>query len=183
MFGVFDLVLVTAYAVGFFQFHTHSRRRMLSLRFLGCLLCVLYFYAIGADFAVIGCMIAALGIFMQVIFPDHMLSRTRYLRTGFAIVLACAGIAVSVDNVTDLWPLLGVIGARLVEIQACPQRIRLGSLFSQMCWTIYAFENGLILMVIGEQVNMMSNLYSIWRHEQKRKKLALIPAPALVTHY
>lgn len=123
-------------------------------------------------------MISGLGGLMQACFADDVLHKTKKLRTGVAVLLAGASILVSAGNSLEALPLVAVINSRLMEIQSCRQRIRVGYILSMTCWITYAISSGLILLYITENLNMLSNLYAIWKEEKKRKQSALVPAYA-----
>lgn len=149
------------------------------MKVVACLLGAFYFWGVGAETAMLAGFIAAFGGFMQAIFPDHLLKRTKVLRTCFAILLASASIALAANNTMEALPLLATICSRFCEIQSCQQRIRLGYIISMSLWITYAGMSGLVLLYVTENLNMLSNLKAIWKHEQGRK-VALSPALAPV---
>lgn len=170
-FSIFEISYMIAATIGFMHYHARTRQRMMAMKVCACLFSCYYFWGVGADTAMIAVMIAALGGFMQGVFPDRLLAGTRALRLGFAVILAGLAICLAASNALEALPLLATICSRFSEVQSCQQRIRMGYLLSQAFWIYYAVTSGLIILYVTEKLNMLSNLHAIWRHEQGRKQL------------
>jgi hypothetical protein len=178
VFEATSLIYLIACVIGYSQYFVARRRKMMLIKVVACMFSLTYFWILGAESAALAVGIAMTGSAMQGAFPDEMLAKTRMLRTVFAVGLAVAGMIVMADDLSQIWPLLAVAGARLVEVQSCTQRIRLGLLFSQMCWIFYAVDQGMVLLFFAENLAIMLNLSSIWMFEQKRKRQAVMAVAA-----
>ncbi len=176
-FTIFQLSYVISFGFALFHYHATTRQRMMFMKLFACVFAAYYFWGMGAETAMLACFIAGFGSLMQGVFPDHLLERTRVLRSGLAVALAGAAIVISAGNSLEALPLLATICSRFSEVQSCRQRIRMGWVFSQTLWLTYAVMSGLILLYITENLNLLSNLKAIWEHEQKHKKLVPIPVP------
>lgn len=175
---IIELIFIFAFLVNICHFHASTRQRMMMMKFGVGALYALYFFCLGAQTAMMAAMITSLGGLAQACFADNVLHKTKGLRAGVAVFLAGAAIVVSAASSLEALPLVGVICSRLSEIQSCRQRIRIGYILSMTCWITYAISSGLILLYITENLNMLSNLYAIWKEEKKRKQSALVPAYA-----
>ncbi len=174
--SIFEISYMIAATIGFLHYHARSRQRMLWFKVVAALLGAFYFWGIGAETAMLAGFIAALGGFVQAVFPDHLLQKTRLLRTGVAVGLAGTAILLAAGSALEALPLMATICSRFSEVQACQQRIRMGWVLSQTLWITFAVLSGLILLYITENLNLLSNLKAIWKHEQGRKKLVPVPA-------
>ena len=176
MFEWANLVYLVACMIGWCVLFINNRRRMMALKVVGNFFSIAYFIMLGAHTAVLAIVIATLGSFMQGVFPDRMLAKTVFLRTGIAVSLAVAGMFTMAHDVSQLWPLVAVVIARISEVQSCTQRIRFGFLFAQMCWIAYAVEQNMLLLYVTENIATALNAFSIWRFEQQRKKAVAVQA-------
>jgi hypothetical protein len=146
---------------------------MMLMRFFGAIFAAYYFYGVGADSAVIACIISALSTGVQCLFNDKVLETTKSLRFSFGVIAAFIGVAVSVNTANEALPLVALVISRFAEIQSCKQRIRLGFLLVQILWVVYALNAGLLLLYVAENLHLLSNLYAIWQYE-RHKKAAVI---------
>lgn len=171
------LFFAAAYACAYLQFFVPGRRRMMTMRVGSSGFFVIYMLGIGGMSGAVACAISMTGSLMQAVFSDKALERTRVQRKFIAIFMALISAFVCVQNLGEIYPLLAVIGARLVEMQSCQQRIRIGTLFGQICWILYAIEQGYTAILVAESVSTSLNLCSIWIEKRRRKKLqiALLP--------
>ena len=168
---VYDFSFLISFLLIVCHFHAGTRQRMMAMKFVAALFAGFYFWGVGAQTAMYAVCISGLGGLTQAIFADHVLEKTRLLRLGIAIALASMGIVLSATNSLEALPLVATIISRLSEVQACRQRIRFGYVLSTSCWITYALSSGLMILFITENLNMLSNLLAVWRHEQARKKL------------
>lgn len=174
--GVFEIIYIMGAAILFLHFHARTRQMMMAFKAVACTMCGIYFWGIGADTAMMASLIAGFGCFLQSVFPDRLLARTRILRSGIGVVMAVAALCLAANNTLEAMPLIATIIARFSEVQSCKQRIRLGWVLSQLMWVSYAMLSGLTIMYVVENLNLLSNLKAIWTHEQHRKKA--VPAVA-----
>ncbi|MCB9991091.1 MAG: YgjV family protein [Rhodospirillales bacterium] len=172
------IVFLAGFVGGLAQFHLNSRRHMMALRVFNCLMFVLYFLLLGKMTAAAACSIAMLGSLMQAAFRDDLLQKTMWLRTGTAVLLAAAGCYLFAGSAGEMLPLFAVAGARMIECFSSPQNIRMGLLSTQLCWLTYHWQQGLIMPFCAEAIFILSNLTSIWRYEQARKREMLVPVYA-----
>ncbi len=173
-----ELIFILAFLVNVCHFHASTRQRMMLMKFGTGILYAFYFFCLDAPTAMMAAMISSFGGLAQACFADDVLHKTKKLRAGVAVCLAWAAIVVSAGSSLEALPLIAVINSRLVEIQSCRQRIRIGYIFSMACWITYAISSGMILLYITENINMLSNLYAIWREDKKRTQAVLAPAYA-----
>jgi hypothetical protein len=168
--SLYEFSYIIAFCIGFMHFHAPTRQKMMIMKVFACLFAVIYFWGVGAHTAVYAAIISGLGGLIQALFADHHLERTRLLRASAAIFLAVMAICLSASSTLEALPLIATICSRLCEVQACKQRIRMGYIISQSLWITYAISSGLIILYIAENLNMLSNLFAIWRHERVFKK-------------
>ncbi|MCB1563040.1 MAG: YgjV family protein [Alphaproteobacteria bacterium] len=171
------LFFAASYACTYLQFFVPGRRRMMTMRVGSSGFFVIYMLGIGGTSGAVACAISMMGSLMQAVFSDETLDRTRIQRKLLGIAMAVISAFACVQNLGEIYPLLAVIGARLVEMQSCQQRIRIGILFGQLCWILYAAEQGYTAILIAESLSMGLNLCSIWIERRRRKRLALLPLP------
>jgi len=171
LFQPHDLIYIGAFFLSVMHFHAPTRQMMMLIKFVCCSLCAYYFHLLGMETAMYAGIIAGLGGLLQACFSDAMLQKTRILRSLLAVMLALAAIIVTGGFGGESLPLVAVIIARLSEAQGAQQRIRMGYVLSQLCWIMFAFEQGLMLVLVTENLNLLSNLIAIWRGEQARKRI------------
>lgn len=165
----YEFAFIIAFIFNFYNFHASSRQCMMCMRVFGAIFAAYYFYGVGAQSAVIACMISALSSGVQALFNDKLLESTKSFRLALGIIAAVLGLLVSVNNANEALPLVALVISRLAEAQSCKQRIRLGFLFVQILWVVYALNSGLLLLYIAENLHLLSNLYAIWCYERHKK--------------
>lgn len=155
------------------QYHAKGRRQMMAVSVVSALCFAGYYFSVSAVTGGAACLIAALGSCLQWLFPERALKQTVCIRLAVAIVLSAAAAIFLVSQASDVLPLCALVFARLAEAQSCQQRIRVGLLFSQLAWLIYAFNQGLIFLYILDHIGLFSNMVSIWRRGQERKEQSI----------
>lgn len=124
----------------------------------------LYYFSMHATSGGLGAAIAGTGSLIQALTPDKWMKKTKYYRIGGAIILACLAIAVSFHTVTNMLPLLAVIGARFFELSSSPQKIRCGLLLTFPPWIIYNLSHELYLIVGANLIVFASLGWAIYKH-------------------
>ena len=161
-----NLVLVLSIVLAFMSVQQKNRRRMLSIKFGGDILYGAYMIAIGGLSGGLASFIAATGGLIQIAIPEHKLDQTLKLRLAIALGLSALAVAVSVREMSDILPILGLVVARFVETQKDPQRIRIGFLVSATPWAVYNVVNHFYWPLIYNIIIATSLLVAIIRHKE-----------------
>ena len=177
MFEFQYILFAAAYLTGISQYVIRGRRRMMVVRTASSGMWVAYLAVIGAQAGAAASMIATIGCFIQAVVPDRLLKKTAGLRIGAACALCVAAMVFCVRSASDFLPLVAVMIARFVEVQACQQRIRMGLVACQLLWIVYHWSQGYILMYCAEHLTLAVNLASIWLEERKRRGLRPVDVP------
>lgn len=170
MFHLIDLIWLGAFGLSSSQYLLSDRRMLMIFRVISTALFIIYMMAIGANAGMVACSIALIGTLIQAACPDRYLAKTLKLRIGFAIALCVAAVFSMARSSSDLLPLLAVINARMVEVQASLQRIRMGLFLSQLCWLGYNTINGHTLLFCGDLIGITINLTAIYQFEMRRRR-------------
>jgi hypothetical protein len=170
-----DLLYLIAYTTGVSQYVIQGRRQMMTVRTASGVLFTGYMILMQARTGIIACIIGTLGTFIQAVCPDRMLEKTRTHRIIISIVLALAAVLLVARSPADILPLIALVNSRFVEMQSSQQRIRVGLMFSQICWVGYHMSQGLWLLLCGEIVAILINSSAILWHEHQLKKPVPVP--------
>lgn len=160
------IVLALAIFFAFFSAQQRQRRRMMTMKFFGDSLYGIYMIIMGGLAGGLASFIAASGSLTQAVTPDHKMEQTMKLRIGMAIVFSIAAIAVSVQNLNDLLPIIAVIYCRFTELQKNPQSVRIGFFFSVFPWMSYNYTNGFYWLMLYNILIGTSLMIAIIRHRK-----------------
>ena len=165
-FDPINLVLVLSIALAFMSVQQKERRRMLTIKFGGDILYGGYMIALGGLSGGLASFIAATGGLIQIAIPEHKLDATLKLRLGIALGLSVIAVVVSVRELSDILPIMGLVVARFVETQRDAQRIRIGFLVSATPWAVYNIVNQFYWPLIYNIIIAASLLVAIIRHKE-----------------
>ena len=163
MFQWFDILLIAAFGLGFYQYHVRIRRRILYIRLGVLLFYAFYFYFYGAMAGAIVSGISFLAVLTQIILPEPQEKKKLPLRHIVACCFAVIGIFAAYESHSDLLPLMGIIIARFSEAQNHPQHMRYGFIGSILCWIFYSFDQEMWLALIADIILLFSNFWAIQR--------------------
>ena len=163
MFQWFDILLITAFGLGFYQYHVHIRRRILYIRLGVLFFYSLYFYFYGAMAGAIVSGISFFAVLTQITLPEPQEQKKLPLRHIVACCFAVIGVFAAYESHSDLLPLMGIIIARFSEAQNHPQHMRYGFIGSILCWIFYSFDQEMWMALIADIILLFSNFWAIQR--------------------
>lgn len=172
-----EAILISGFMAAFGSYFVLTRRRMLGMRFIGCVCSFLFFLSCDAYSGAMASAIACIGTFVQIIVSERQLKKTLVLRSGIAVTLACIGIAIFYGS-QSIFSLLASITARLSEVQSCTQRIRMGFMLGHVFWLTYMVQEGLLLPFVLESVLLVCCVLTFAQREHAKRKAPAIGLPA-----
>ncbi len=169
-FDPVHFILFISAGLGFYAFQTKGRRRMLSFKVSADSLYGIYILLLGGYTGAMGAGIAALGGVIQVVTPARLMRKTLPYRFILACLLCVIGAYFFTRTPTDIYPFLGVVISRFVELFRSTLILRLGFLTASIPWLIYSYSNEFYLAMGFGLLMMGAIALGIFRNERRLPK-------------
>lgn len=169
-FDPIHIFIIVAGALGFYAFQVKGRRKMLSCKCGADSIYALYLFGLGGTTGAMGACIAAFGGAIQVVTPPHMMKKTLPYRFVIACALSVAGAYFLSRNMTDVYPFIGVIISRFVELFHSTLILRLGFFCASVPWLVYNYSNGFYLAMVAGLLMMAGMLLGMFKNERRLPK-------------
>lgn len=104
------------------------------------------------------------------------------LMASYALTLAAAGVATfaTTHGVPPFLASLGLVFATIGRLQDDTQRMRLAFLACTGAWAAHNFMVGSLIGNVSDALTAAGILAGLWTHRRRRRRVALIPAPAAI---
>lgn len=165
MFEASWIALGIGFVLMLYTYQIKKRRKMMFFKFLSDVFMAVYFFMVGGFSGSAGAMIAGTGALVQALTPDQVFKKTLPWRILFAFALSCAGVVFLARNVSDFYPFMAVVGARVVELFHSTLVIRSGFVACNIAWITYNYLNEYYLMLWVMVINTVFMVVGILRHE------------------
>jgi len=166
-FDPIHIIIFLSTGLGFYAFQARERKQMLTFKLIADALFATYLFLLGGYTGAMGALIATLGGAIQVATPPHLMGKTLPYRLGSACLLSVAGVYFLSQSVTDVYPFIGVVLSRFVELFKSTIILRIGFFCAAIPWLTYNFVNEFYLAVGGGILMMVAMTLGILRNERR----------------
>ena len=158
-FGVYILCIAGVYI-------SKSKKEALWLNALCCSACAVYLFLEGGHAGVVACIAAALGALFQLYMSQKQgdtasLKADLYKLAG-STLFTIIGISMIYQSPSDLVLIFAIAICRGSEMLKDARHVKLGYLFAEALWFIYAADNGLMGMYFVHAVMVTIGLTTMY---------------------
>jgi len=148
-----SLIFFTIYVISITALYLNKNKtQILLLNVFACTFAGIYLYINGGLAGVIACTAAALGSIFQLTVERYFshIPRSKYLlvKAVGCTVFATIGILAVYKSFSDLYLVVAIVSCRSSEMLRRHDHLRMGYLFAELLWLLYAIDNSLILFAI-----------------------------------
>jgi hypothetical protein len=146
---------------------SNSKKNALILNTLCCLSCSIYLFTVGGYSGVVACFAAAGGslyqLYMyQTVGAENITKKIMLYKLLGSTLFASIGIYFLYENTSSLFLITAIIACRGSEMLNKTRYIKVGYLFAESMWFVYAAHNGFLGMYFVHLTMILIGLFTIY---------------------
>jgi hypothetical protein len=169
-FTPFDNFVLFVYAVFAYLPHMKRARGVMAGNVAANAGNAFYLLLAGSPTGVILSLISASSSLTELILPVADRGLLKVFRIGVGVAWGTAATFIFYESIGDAFICVAVYIARFAETIGKITMRRAALVFGTAAWTLYAIDQGLIWMAIGEIIALLSNLLAIYRNRDVKSE-------------